>query len=493
MPFSLSEAFTSVVASLTANLGPGILQLLVVLAVLIVGWLVAVLSRAVVRRLTGKLGLNARLEAQGAKVDIESMLATGTYFIILLLTAIAVAGRMNMPQLTAPLAALVTPLLGMVPKVIGAALLAIVAWFLATIVQKLVVTAADATSLDERLSQSAGISPIGQTVSSIAYWGIWLLMLPGILEALGLSSLLVPLQGIVATMMAALPNVVAALLIGGIGWVVAKALRTIVTNLAASTSLDAVGERSGTLGEGTRLSDLIGVIVQILVFVPALTAAVDALGMEALSGPLTGMLDQVTGTVPHLIGAALILGIVHFVAQLVRPMIEGLLAGLGLNDRIPERLGMTERLGEMKPATFVGQLFYFFAMLFAFTEASNRLGFDYVADLSATFIAFGGQVLLGASILLIGFAIAGFVKRSILAAEGDNAEFLATLAHVAILGLVLAMGLGAMGIAPEIVQAATLLTFGAVAVAFALSFGLGGREAAGELAKRWLERFQPRS
>ena len=51
-------------------------------------------------------------------------------------------------------------------------------------------------------------------------------------------------------------------------------------------------------------------------------------------------------------------------------------------------------------------------------------------------------------------------------------------------------GLRAMGIANEIVHLAFGLTLGSVAVAVALSFGLGGREAAGKLMERWLERWK---
>ena len=64
------------------------------------------------------------------------------------------------------------------------------------------------------------------------------------------------------------------------------------------------------------------------------------------------------------------------------------------------------------------------------------------------------------------------------------------MARIAILGVVIAMGLRAMGIANEIVELAFGLSFGAVAVAVALSFGLGGREAAGKLAEHWLQRWR---
>jgi hypothetical protein len=68
----------------------------------------------------------------------------------------------------------------------------------------------------------------------------------------------------------------------------------------------------------------------------------------------------------------------------------------------------------------------------------------------------------------------------------DDASIWAGLARFAILGLVFAMGLQAMGIAEEIVTRAFTLTLGAIAVAVALSFGLGGREAAGRQVDRWI-------
>jgi hypothetical protein len=48
------------------------------------------------------------------------------------------------------------------------------------------------------------------------------------------------------------------------------------------------------------------------------------------------------------------------------------------------------------------------------------------------------------------------------------------------------MGLLAMGIADNMVNLAFGLTLGALAVAFALSFGRGGRKAAGRQMEYWL-------
>jgi hypothetical protein len=129
-------------------------------------------------------------------------------------------------------------------------------------------------------------------------------------------------------------------------------------------------------------------------------------------------------------------------------------------------------------------------MVFAIVEAANRLGFTQVAELVATFIQFGASVLLGAVIILIGLWLSNLAADAITGIGVQNARFFAGLARYGILGLVLAMGLRAMGIADDIVNLAFALTLGAVAVAVALAFGLGGREAAGRQMEHWLSRLR---
>jgi hypothetical protein len=93
-------------------------------------------------------------------------------------------------------------------------------------------------------------------------------------------------------------------------------------------------------------------------------------------------------------------------------------------------------------------------------------------------------------IAVIGFWLANLAYQAVARASGEKTSGLAQLARLAILGLVIAMGLRAMGIADDIVNLAFGLTLGAVSIAFALSFGLGGREAAGRQMEHWLSRLR---
>jgi ABC-type multidrug transport system fused ATPase/permease subunit len=99
-------------------------------------------------------------------------------------------------------------------------------------------------------------------------------------------------------------------------------------------------------------------------------------------------------------------------------------------------------------------------------------------------------VLLGGVILIVGFWLAGLAYGAIRQTGSEFSSLLAQVARVAIIALVLAMGLRAMGIADDIVNLGFALTFGAIAVAIALAFGLGGREAAGKQLDHWLSRLR---
>jgi hypothetical protein len=285
-----------------------------------------------------------------------------------------------------------------------------------------------------------------------------------------------------------LPNAVAAFVIGGVGWIVATVLRNLTTNLTRTAGIDKVGSRAG-LASSVQLSGVIGLLVFVAVFLPSLIAALDALKIEAISQPATQMLAMILAAVPHIIAAALILVITWLVASFASKLLASLLATVGF-DTLPARIGMAHAFEKTSASSFVGHVALFFAMLFATVEAAGQLGFSQVSGVVTTFITFGGDVLLGSAILVIGFWLANVAYTAIDRASGPNTKGLARIARFAILALVLAMGLRAMGIADDIVNLAFGLTLGAVAVAVALSFGLGGREAAGQLMAHWLARFR---
>jgi hypothetical protein len=485
--------WTTLLDSMQSTLGNNLPAILGALAILVLGWIVAVLIRAVLRRSLGFFKLNQHIEsATGNKMDLESGIAKGVYYVVLLLVLIGFFNALDLPLVSAPLQSLVDQVFAYAPRLAAAGILILLAWVLAMVLRKVVTKTLSATRLDEKISAEAGMRPLSQNVGDVLYWLVILVFLPAILGALGLSGLLLPVQDMVDKILAMVPNIFAAVIIGLVGWFVARLLRDLVSNLLSATGVDGLGQSAG-LRETMTLSRLIGLVVYVLVLVPALIAALDALQIEAISRPATDMLGAFMAAIPGIFGATVILAVAWFVANFVGSLVSELLSGVGMNE-IPAKLGLRATLpAQASPAKIVGKLIVFFTMVFAIVEAANRLGFTQVAELAAAFIEFGASVLLGAVIILIGLWLSNLAAEAITGIGIKNAQFFAGLARYGILGLVLAMGLRAMGIADDIVNLAFALTLGAVAVAVALAFGLGGREAAGRQMEHWLSRLRGES
>ncbi|MCX7891461.1 MAG: mechanosensitive ion channel [Burkholderiales bacterium] len=481
--------FNAMLHSLQSTLGSQLPHLIGALALFVLGWIVALVARAGVRRSLGYARLNQRVaEATGQAIDVENAVAVAVFWVILLVTLVGVFNSLDLALLSGPFSALTTQVFEYVPKLFAGVVLALVAWLTAALVRMLAKKALDATTLDEKLSQHAGIEPVGKSIGQVLFWIVILLFIPAILGALQMEGLLDPFREMVAKALAMLPNVFAAALVGLVGWVLAKVLRGLTTNLLHAAGADKLGASVG-LAQQVRLSHIAGTLVFIVVFVPSLIAALDALKIEAISKPATDMLGMILAAVPNIIAAGLILVVSWYVASFASALLARLLASLGF-DTLPARIGFEHAFRETRASTLVGRIALFFAMLFATVEAANRLAFTQVRDIVAMFIKFGGDVLLGSAILAIGFWLANLAYAAIDRASGPQTKGLARVGRFAILGLVIAMGLRAMGIADDIVNLAFGLTLGAIAVAFALSFGLGGREAAGRLMDHWLAKFR---
>jgi len=137
-------------------------------------------------------------------------------------------------------------------------------------------------------------------------------------------------------------------------------------------------------------------------------------------------------------------------------------------------------------SSMVGTLVMVAAMVFAVIEAAELLGFTMIGEMAAHFMVFASQVLLGLVILAIGFYLANVAARTVRASGGANAAFLARTAQISIVLLTAAIGLRRMGLANDIINMAFGLLIGAVAIAVAIAFGIGGREVAANQLRGWL-------
>jgi TRAP-type mannitol/chloroaromatic compound transport system permease small subunit len=473
---------------------------LAALAILIIGWLAARLIAVLVRKALQRTDLDNRIASfftgeDAAAVPIEDWVAKGVYYLILLFVLVAFFQVLGLTIIAQPLNELLNKLLTYLPGLLGAGLLLLIAWLAATLLRRLVSKVLAASKLDERLGAQVGVEEEGkvslaQTLGDAVYWLVFLLFLPAILGALQLEGLLQPVQGLVDQVLASLPNLFAVGLILVIGWFAARIVQRIVGNLLAAVGIDRLSERVGVvavLGQ-QKLSSLIGLVVYVLILIPVLIAALDALKMKAITEPASNMLNTVLGALPAVFGAFLVLGIAYVVGRVVSGLITNLLTGLGFN-AILARLGLGTEPGEedRTPSEIVGYLVLVAIMFFAGIAALRMLNFDLLAEGLAQIIVFAGQVILGLIIFAIGLYLANLADKTIQASGASQAGLLALAARIAILVLTGAMALRQMGLANEIVNLTFGLLLGAIAVAAALAFGIGGREIAARELGNWLD------
>ena len=125
-------------------------------------------------------------------------------------------------------------------------------------------------------------------------------------------------------------------------------------------------------------------------------------------------------------------------------------------------------------------------ILAASIEAAKQLGGGTIAIFLAQVTELGGKVIFGTLIIVVGIFLARIVAGLVGSGTGEGG-FAQTIVRYAIVALFTAIGLTFMGLADAIVMMAFGLILGSAAVATAIAFGLGGRDAAARILSRWAD------
>ena len=160
------------------------------------------------------------------------------FWLVLLVTLVAVLNALNLSYVSAPFADLLAGITGYLPNLLAGMVLIVVTWLVATFLRALVKRLLAATTLDERLSAEAGMRPMSQTAGDVLFWLVILFFLPAILSAFSLYGVLEPVRGMLSKVLDMVPNVFAAAVVGLVGWLVARVLRGLVTNLLSAAGAD---------------------------------------------------------------------------------------------------------------------------------------------------------------------------------------------------------------------------------------------------------------
>ena len=206
-------------------------------------------------------------------------------------------------------------------------------------------------------------------------------------------------------------------------------------------------------------------------------------------------LANVAAFVPAMLGAIVILFAGYLLAKLVEKGTDRFLRRVQLN-RMLERGGVlqaVERSGShVNPTRVIANLFFWLVMFTVMLVAANALGLESLATVFSELVSYIPSVIAALVIVLVGIVLGGFVGGLIMASAGaiHGGPTLARVGRGGVIVLAVFMALQELGVATELVTTAFAILFGAVALALALSFGLGNRELAGEVTREWYARYR---
>jgi hypothetical protein len=221
---------------------------------------------------------------------------------------------------------------------------------------------------------------------------------------------------------------------------------------------------------------------------------------DAMFTSLAAAMALLFSAIPKIIGFALILIAGWFIASLIERAIAAVLRTIHFND-LAQRAGLTDFVHKMgmntDAAGMIGLVVKWFVRLIALVVAFDALGLPAVSDVLRQLLLWLPNVVVALVVLVIGGlaarALSNVVRGAANEAGLSNANLLSKLAAGVVWTFAIVVAVNQMGIATELVNTLFMAIVGAVALALGLAFGLGGRDTAGEIVRKWYVKAQEKS
>lgn len=359
-------------------------------------------------------------------------------------------------------------------KYIVALLIFIIGKWIVGKIRKLVEMGLAKTNLDNKLSSKLGGKSAGieQILSLLVYAVLMIFVVIAALEQIGLTNVTGPLQEMLSSIMGFIPRIIGAGIVLYIGIFLAKIVKQLLEGVLGATQVD---ERLDTPISGT-----VAMIVSSLIVLLFIPAALGILEIAAIQEPVQNIVNQITGTLPKIFLAAILVGVGFFIARIVRNIVENLLSGAGA-DEFPAKLGFSNAptSGTKSVSSIVGLVAMISLMILFFSSAIDALDIPILENAASGLNDGYFNILLAIIIFGIGFLAANFAHKHLV---GNNA-LLAKVAKILILVMTGVVALNRTGLAPDL----TGLPYEYAIYALAAAFGIGGAIAIGLGGRNWVE------
>ena len=297
-------------------------QAAMVIGILLVTWIIAKIVKWTFTKLVNKIEFLQRDTSGGETIGGSiGKIVSGLVWIFGL---IAVLGVLGLDGPIGPLQELLNTVMGFIPNLIGAGLIFFIGSMVANIVRDIVTTAMQTVNLDKwankgGVDQVTGNSTISSTIGTVVYVLIIIPVAIAALTALKIEAISGPAISMLDMIMSAIPVVIGAGILLGLGFVISKFAANILTEVLSGLGIDRPVQELGLLPDTTTASSVIGRVVQVAIILFAAIAATKMLGFPEL----TKIVNTVLALGGKVIFGAVVIGIGFMLANLLAKLVNG--------------------------------------------------------------------------------------------------------------------------------------------------------------------------
>jgi len=317
-------------------------------------------------------------------------------------------------------------------------------------------------------------------VGKFVYLLVFLIFLPSALEAIGIHSVTAPITRFVDVFVEYLPNIIIAFILVYIGVLVAQILGQIVSVLLKKTKIDTLVQRADAEQKNVvLLSDLLVKIMMTVIIIISVISALSVLNIHAISAPAINIVNTIFNAIPNIVLAVVIVAVGALVTNLACSLLYNVMLAVNFDGTVKKVLPQLK----VSATKFVVNLVRTLIIIFVAAQGIQALNLSILTMIMVEVVAYLPMVIKAAIVLLVAFIGANMLEGIIVKANPKAAN-LAKVVKVGIFTVAGFMILSQLNIATYIVNTAFIVAVAAVAVSFALAFGLGGKD----FAKKTLER-----
>lgn len=389
--------------------------------------------------------------------------------------------------------------LNSVPNVVAALIILLLAFATATIVRVLVSKLMKTVKIDYLFSKAKiedeRKEKTKDFIERIFYFITFILWMPGFFEKLGMNGVASPIINMMNIILAYLPNIVGAILLLIVGLFIAKTVRELLIPIFKNLKIDQYLKKIGVDSKNEiSVAEVLANTIYVIILIPIVIGGLNVLKIEAISVPAIAMLNTILAYIPKIILALVIFFVGKFIARIVFVLLDKLFESIGL-DKISDKVFTTTGTNVNKDVSLskiVAYIVKYVILVFFIVQALNVIQLEVLTNIGRIVIAYMPSAV--SAILMLGIAIllANYVQKIVIKSFPDSkGTALVLKTFIIVLGIFVT--LYQLGVATGLVNSAFIIVLSAVAVAFAIAFGVGGREFASHMLNRVEKRIEEKN